>query len=220
MDIRNYLSLFERGRIIWLGPGSEKIWNFDGRNKIWDPWVNAFMEIIAQSGILIFKGTQALSARTFGKEGQTEHFEGTLSNKHMLIQFIHSSVKIASFVNMLKLTKAENAAVSGGKFVLLEEEESNCASAVDKDGELTEEEDPLGLAKLSQNPKSSTKSSPAKAEPVPPTPAAESTCAPGDWSKGKKKSGKTVASSEGGQTAISSATTIRAGKIILAPALA
>ena len=28
MDIRNYFSLFERGRIIWLGPGSEKILEF------------------------------------------------------------------------------------------------------------------------------------------------------------------------------------------------
>ena len=30
MEIRDYLSLFERGRVIWLGPGSERIWNYDG----------------------------------------------------------------------------------------------------------------------------------------------------------------------------------------------
>ena len=148
------------------------------------------MDIIAESRILIFKGTQALSARTLSKEGQNEHFEGTLSNKHMLIQFIHSSIKIASFIHMLKLTPAENVATMGGKSELCETEESDCASAVDKDGELTEKEDPLGLAKLSHNLKSSSKQSPAKAEPVPPTPAAESTRAPGDWSKAKKKSGK------------------------------
>ena len=33
-EIRDYLRLFERGRVIWLGPGSERIWNYDGRNKI------------------------------------------------------------------------------------------------------------------------------------------------------------------------------------------
>ena len=62
-EIRDYLKLFEVGRVIWLGPGSEKIWGYDGQNQIWDPWAEMFMDIIAESGILIFKGRHALSGR-------------------------------------------------------------------------------------------------------------------------------------------------------------
>ena len=101
---------------------------------------------------------------------------------------------------MLKLTPPEAATTMGCKFELTETEESDVASAVEKDGEPFDE-DPLGLAKLSLNPKSNPKPTPTKVEPVPPTPAAESTRAPGDWRKAKKKSGKTVASSDGGQSA-------------------
>ena len=57
-ESRDYLSKFRQGRVIWLGPGSENIWNYDKRNIIWDPWADAFMEIISRSGILIFKGKQ------------------------------------------------------------------------------------------------------------------------------------------------------------------
>ena len=189
MEIRDYLSLFERGRVIWLGPGSERIWNYDGRNKIWDPWANAFMDIIAESGILIFKGRQALSARTLRKDGQNEHLEGTLSNKNMLIHFIHSSLKIASFIQMLKLTPAEAAATMGCKFEMLDTEQSDVASALEKE-EVPSDEDPLGLAKLSLNPKPNRDPAPQMAKPVQPTPAAKSARAPGDWSKAKEKPGK------------------------------
>ena len=105
-EIRDYLRRFEFGRVIWIGPGSEKIWNYGGR-QIWDPWANAFMNIIEDSGILIFTGRRALSGRVLRQNGQNEHLDGVTSNKLMLIKIIHSSLKIAAFIGMVKLTPKE-----------------------------------------------------------------------------------------------------------------
>ena len=100
-EIRDYLKLFEVGRIIWLGPGSEKIWGYDNQNAIWDPWADTFMDIIAESGIPIFKGRHALKDRVLMAKNNC-HFAGNTENKKMLIDFIHSSLQVASFLGMVK----------------------------------------------------------------------------------------------------------------------
>ena len=100
--IRDYLSQFEIGRVIWLGPGTEKIWNYNGRNIIWDPWANEFMRIISGSGIPIFQGRHALSNRELQKGGQNEHLANNHTNIAMLVGFIHSSLRLSSFLGMIK----------------------------------------------------------------------------------------------------------------------
>ena len=52
------------------------------------------------------------AARNGGKGGNNEHFDETTSNKQMLINFIHSSLKIASFIGMTKMTPSEAAALN------------------------------------------------------------------------------------------------------------
>ena len=70
-ETRDYLAQFRAGRIIWLGPGTDRVWNYDERGYIWEPWADKFMNIIAQSGIPIFRGGVALLKRQLRKEGKT-----------------------------------------------------------------------------------------------------------------------------------------------------
>ena len=60
---RDCLKLLGVGRVIWLGPGTGKVWNYDQRGFIWQPWADAFMDIIAESEFPIFKGGVALAKR-------------------------------------------------------------------------------------------------------------------------------------------------------------
>ena len=66
-ETRDYLAQFKAGRIIWLGPGTDRVWNYDERGYIWEPWADKFMNIIVQSGIPIFRGGVALLKRQLRK---------------------------------------------------------------------------------------------------------------------------------------------------------
>ena len=127
------------------------------------------MDIIEDSGILIFKGRQALSGRVLRDKGKNEHLENVLSSKHMLINFIHSSLRIASFIGMVKITPSEAAALNKkvGEDCTEEAGESDYASAIEEEDEQMET-DPPGLEKLSLSPKPETNPNPQIASPVPP----------------------------------------------------
>ena len=68
-NARDYLERFDVGRVTWIGPGIEAIWNYSGRGLIWDPWSTKLMEIIAESNIAIFRGGQALKNRYLMRDG-------------------------------------------------------------------------------------------------------------------------------------------------------
>ena len=200
-EIRNYLQLFEVGRVIWLGPGSEKIWNYDGRNMIWDPWAEEFMKIIAESGIPIFKGKYALSGRVLRAQGQNEHLEDTLSNRHMLIKFIHSSLKIASFVCMIKEIPEDTAAENKD----MDEDRTSSDAASDMEIEVEkDDQDPLNLERLCLSPrKEEATPTPQWAPPVPSCPGEDNSNAAGDGSgaMGNKEGG--IASGDGSEEKVS-----------------
>ena len=57
-NTRDYISKFRIGHFVWIGPGSEKVWQYDKRNPpiIWQPRADAFMKIIEDAGHPIFTG--------------------------------------------------------------------------------------------------------------------------------------------------------------------
>ena len=156
------------------------------------------MKIIAESGILIFRGCHALKGRALREQGQNEHFTENRGNKDMLVNFIHSSLKIAAFIGMVKMTPEEAAAADvkhGGDCT--DEAESEVASAVDEDEDQLDM-DPLKLAELSLSPKPN----PLMAAPVPPFPVTGSSIASGDGSWVKIESGENTASSNQGSATL------------------
>ena len=62
-DTRDYISKFRIGHFMWIGPGSETVWQYDKRNppSIWQPRADALMKIIEDAGHPIFTGAFPLS---------------------------------------------------------------------------------------------------------------------------------------------------------------
>ena len=135
------------------------------------------MDIIAESGTLIFKGRHALRSRHLIDPGKNCHFAGNLSNKHMLINFIHSSLKIAGFIGMAK--KAPENTDPGDECT--DPEDQSEQASVHEEEQEERDPDPLGLARFSDLSVSKKPDSPL-IQPVPPAPIPGSSIASGDGS--------------------------------------
>ena len=186
-EIRDYVKLFEFGRIIWLGPGSEKIWGYDKNGEIWDPWANAFMDIVAESGILIFKGTHALAGRTL--RDSVGHLENNENNKLMLIRFIHTALDLNAFISMKRNIPVESAAPEGK--VATDSTDSEVSDDVEDKGD-KKNPDPLKVTSI--DPPIST----GLAPPVPAYPGADSSIVAGDGSTAMDITEGNAAPSDGG----------------------
>ena len=57
-EARDYLTIFRFGHFMWIGPGSEKVWQYDKRNPPlrWQPRADEFMSIIKEVGHPIYTG--------------------------------------------------------------------------------------------------------------------------------------------------------------------
>ena len=55
---RDYIKGFRFGHFTWIGPGSEKVWQYDRRNPSirWQPRADKFMNIIEEAGHPIYIG--------------------------------------------------------------------------------------------------------------------------------------------------------------------
>ena len=104
-EMRDYISKFRIGHFVWLGPGSEKVWQYDLRTPplVWQPRADAFMDIIEEAGHPIFTGGISLRRGKLIYGGQNEHFTADWNNVEMLIQFIYDSNALASFIAMWEL---------------------------------------------------------------------------------------------------------------------
>ena len=102
---RDYISKFRTGHFVWMGPGSEKVWQYDQRTPplTWQPRADAFMNIIEEAGHPIFTGGVSLGKGKLLDEGQNEHFAADWDNVKMLIQFIYDSNALASFLALWEI---------------------------------------------------------------------------------------------------------------------
>ena len=57
-ETRDYIRRFRIGHFVWMGPGTEQVWQYDRRNPpiVWQPRADAFMKIIEDAGHPIFTG--------------------------------------------------------------------------------------------------------------------------------------------------------------------
>ena len=91
---------------MWLGPGSEKVWQYDRRNPPikWQPRADEFMNIIREAGhpIYIYTGAIPLAKGKLMNEGRTEHFTKDYHNERMLIKLIYDSNMLTAFLALWK----------------------------------------------------------------------------------------------------------------------
>ena len=103
-DTRDYIKKFRFGHFVWIGPGSEKVWQYHRRAPpiIWQPRADAFMDIIKEAGHPIFTGAVPLGKGQLLDEGRNEHFAATWSNELMLVTFKYESNALAAFLAIWK----------------------------------------------------------------------------------------------------------------------
>ena len=123
-ETRDYIRRFRIGHFVWMGPGTEQVWQYDRRNPpiVWQPRADAFMKIIEDAGHPIFTGAVPLGKGQLREEGRDEHFVASWYNEKMLVRFIYDSNALASFLALWKRLpskpkippKATSATSAGG----------------------------------------------------------------------------------------------------------
>ena len=110
-EVSDYAKEFQRGHWSFFGPGDEEKWygtcNYKPEGK-WDQQANQMIEVFAQSGHPVFRGTSALSRGTLKrKQGRnTIHFTADSENTELIMRTIHSvkcRVRVQTFLETSKV---------------------------------------------------------------------------------------------------------------------